>query len=84
MAMKTVRKAYFFRTEQDKQMRKAFILYWMEDKETNAAGFTIEPPGVDDDAVNVLLKFNVGIDKDFREMVQIMRLMIQPVEVVIK
>ncbi len=84
MSMKTVRKAYFFRTEQDKNFRRAFILRWMVDSDKNYAGFSIEPPYVDEDSMTIITKFPCAADGDFSDMVRMMKLMIDPVEVVVE
>ena len=72
MAMETLHKAYFFKTEQDKDMHRAFILYWMVDKENNYAGFTIDPPSVDDDFITIVTKFPCASEGDFSDMVRMM------------
>jgi hypothetical protein len=84
MAMETLHKAYFFKTEQDKNLNRAFILFWMVDKENDRAGFSIEPPGVDDDSITIVTRFRCAAEGDFSDMVRMMKLMIDPVEVVVK
>lgn len=84
MAMKTIHKATFFRNEQEKQMRRAFILRWMVDKEADFSGFSIEPPNIDDKSVSVVTQFPHAAEEDFSNMVNMMKLMINPVEVVVE
>jgi len=84
MAMETLHKAYFFKTEQDKNLNRAFILRWMMDKEKDYAGFTIEPPSVDDEGATIITRFACAAEGDFSDMVRVMKLMIDPVEVVVK
>lgn len=84
MAMKTIHKATFFRNEQEKQMRRAFILRWMVDKEADFSGFSIEPPSVEDESINIVTKFPHAAEGDFADMVRMMKLMIQPMEVVVE
>lgn len=82
--LKTIHKAMFFRSEQDKQMRRAFILRWMVDKKTEFSGFSIEPPSVEDESIIIVTKFPNAAEGDFADMVRMMKLMIQPVEVVVE
>lgn len=84
MAMETLHKAYFFKTEQDKSLNRAFILFWMVDKEKDCAGFSIEPPSVDDESITIVTRFQCAAEGDFSDMVRMMKLMIDPVEVVVK
>ena len=84
MAMETLHKVYFFKTEQDKNLNRAFILHWMVDKEKDFAGFSIEPPSVDEKSVIILTRFQIAAEGDFFDMVRMMKLMIDPVEVVVK
>lgn len=84
MAMKMLHKAIFFQTEQDKTLRRAFILRWMVDKEKNDTGFSIEPPSVDDGGIYICTKYPYASEKDFSNMVHMMKLMINPVEVVVE
>ena len=82
--LKTIHKAMFFRSKQDKQMRRAFILRWMVDKEADFSGFSIEPPSVEDESINIVTKFPHAAEEDFPNMVNMMKLMINPVEVVVE
>ena len=82
--LKTIHKAMFFRSEQDKQMRRAFILRWMVDDEADFSGFSIEPPRVEDDGINIVTRFPCAAEEDFSNMVNMIKLMIQPVEVVVE
>lgn len=82
--LKTIHKAMFFRSKQDKQMRRAFILRWMVDKEADFSGFSIEPPGVEDESINIVTKFPHAAEGDFADMVNMMKLMIQPTEVIVE
>ena len=82
--LKTIHKAMFFRSEQDKQMRRAFILRWMVDEEKEWGGFSIEPPNIEDKNVVVVTQFPHAAEKDFSNMVNMMKLMINPVEVVVE
>ena len=84
MAMETLHKAYFFKTEQDKSLNRAFILYWTVDKEKDCAAFSIEPPNVDDEGATIITRFACAAEGDFSDMVRMMKLMIDPVEVVVK
>lgn len=84
MAMKTLHKAYFFKTEQDKNLHRAFILHWLVDEEKDHAGFSIESPNVDDEGATIITKYLCAAEGDFSDMVRMMKLMIDPVEVVVK
>ena len=82
--LKTIHKAMFFRSEQDKQMRRAFILRWMVDEEKEWGGFSIEPPNIDDKIVSVVTQFPHAAEEDFSNMVNMMKLMINPMEVIVE
>ena len=82
--LKTIHKAMFFRSKQDKHMRRAFILRWMVDEEKEWGGFSIEPPHIEDKDVFVVTQFPHAAEKDFSNMVNMMKLMIQPMEVVVE
>ena len=82
--LETIHKATFFRSKEDKQMRRAFILRWMVDEEKEWGGFSIEPPNIDDKSVFVVTQFMHAAEEDFPDMVNMMKLMIQPMEVVVE
>jgi len=81
--MRTIHKAIFFKTEEDIKMRRAFILRWFADDRLNRAGFSIEPPEAHEDVKTVSTEYTCTIDEDFRGMVHMMKLMINPVAVVV-
>lgn len=81
--MRTVHKAMFFRSEEDIKMRKAFILRWSVDEEKGRTVFGIEPPSTDDDIAVISTGHPASADEDFGEMVRMMKLMIQPVAVIV-
>lgn len=81
--MKTIHKAMFFQSEEDIKMRKAFILRWSVDEEKGRAVFGIEPPSTDDDMTIIPVAYPASADEDFGEMVRMMKLMIQPVAVIV-
>lgn len=82
--METIHKAYFFKSEQDKKLKRAFILRWLVDKEKDRACFSIEPPSVNDDSITIVTRFPCAADGDFSDMVRMMKMMINPVEVVVE
>ena len=82
--LKTIHKAMFFQCEEDKKMRHAFILRWMVDEEKEWGGFSIEPPNIEDKNVFVVTQFPHAAEEDFSNMVNMMKLMINPVEVVVE
>ncbi len=84
MAMETLHKAYFFKTEQDKNLNRAFILHWMVDEEKDRGGFSIVQPSIDDEGVIVITKYICAAEGDFFDMVRMMKLMIDPVEMIVE
>ena len=82
--LKTIHKAMFFRSKEDKQMRRAFILRWEIDEEKEWGAFSIEATHIEDKDVFVVTQFTHTAEEDFSNMVNMMQLMIQPMEVVVE
>ena len=81
--LKIVHRAMFFRSEEDFTMRRAFILRWLIDEDTEDAMFSIEPPEIDDGNVMVSTKYIHTADGDLSAMMRMMKLMIKPAVVVV-
>ena len=64
--LKTIHKAMFFRSKEDKQMRRAFILRWEIDEEKEWGAFSIEAPHIEDKDVFVVTQFPMRQKKTFQ------------------
>ena len=83
MAMKVVHRAMFFRNTEDIRLNHAFILRWCVDEEKGRGGFTIEPPEVDDESLNIVTEYSSSTDAEFQGMVRMLELAICPMAVVV-
>ncbi|MBR1694606.1 MAG: hypothetical protein IJ709_04270 [Selenomonas sp.] len=85
MAMKTLRKAYFFKEWEDKARRHAYILYYMMGEDTGRRYFKIFTPTLDGGTSDTTIALSLYCNPDdFNNMVAVMKAMIQPVEVVVE
>ena len=83
MAMKTLRKAYFFKEWEDKARRHAYVLYYVVGEDTGRRYFKIFTPDGEASGTTIALSLCCDLD-DFNNMVAVMKAMIQPVEVVVE
>jgi len=83
MAMETLHKAYFFKTSEDVARRHAYILYYLLGEETGRRYFRIFTPDPEAGVTTIALSLYCNPD-DFENMVNAMKAMIQPAEVVVE
>ncbi len=82
--MKLMHEVYFYRTEEDKVQHRAFVLRWYLNEEKDKSAFSIEPPDSPEEGITISSKYPCVVEEEFQGMIRMMKLMIQPFEVVMK